>query len=400
MKKRLFAVLLSAIILGGAFTGCSDNSDTSDTKDTTTTVSASTDDGEADESNETSSTVKVNTAYGEVEVPASPARICVLDLGTMDTIDSLGLGDKVVCLQWHKHYPDHLESYYNSETIVSLTSTQNRGEETTEDTDPYEMYYGIDADIIIGITDKITEELYAVLSQIAPTIALENPTEADDLYTAVSNNTKAIASVWGLDDKANSDLAHYDEVVAQLKDKVNGKTFVITSSNTDLSLIQIGNAGKGGSGGGSGNSGSSENKGNSGSSENKGGSSNGGNQKKSQTENLSAFLTKLGMTETTNDVNESAGVSAVTAAAESGTSAEDIAAANIEAINAVNPDVVFIYNYSYTSLDEMTADGFSINGLDDLTAPTCFISNELTYSAGGYTSLTSVLDKLENVFLK
>ncbi len=396
MKKRLFAVLLSALILGGAFTGCSDNSDTSDTKDTTSSVSASTDDGEVDESNETSSTVKVNTAYGEVEVPASPARICVLDLGTMDTIDSLGLGDKVVCLQWHKHYPDHLDSYYNSETIVSLTSTQNKGEETTEDTDPYEMYYGIDADIIIGITDKITEELYAVLSQIAPTIALENPTEADDLFTAVSNNTKAIASVWGLEDKANSNLAHYDEVLAQIKDKVNGKTFVITSSNTDLSLIQIGNAGKGGSG----NSDSGENKGNSGSSENKGGSSNGGKQKNSQTANLSAFLTKLGMTETTNNVDESAGVSAVTAAAESGTSAKDIAAANIEAINAVSSDVVFIYNYSYTSLDEMTADGFSINGLDDLTAPTCFISNELTYSAGGYTSLTSVIDKLENVFLK
>lgn len=396
MKKRLFAVLLSALILGGAFTGCSDNSDTSDTKDTTSSVSASTDDGEVDESNETSSTVKVNTAYGEVEVPASPARICVLDLGTMDTIDSLGLGDKVVCLQWHKHYPDHLDSYYNSETIVSLTSTQNKGEETTEDTDPYEMYYGIDADIIIGITDKITEELYAVLSQIAPTIALENPTEADDLFTAVSNNTKAIASVWGLEDKANSNLAHYDEVLAQIKDKVNGKTFVITSSNTDLSLIQIGNAGKGGSG----NSDSGENKGNSGSSENKGGSSNGGKQKNSQTANLSAFLTKLGMTETTNNVDESAGVSAVTAAAESGTSAKDIAAANIEAINAVSSDVVFIYNYSYTSLDEMTADGFSINRLDDLTAPTCFISNELTYSAGGYTSLTSVIDKLENVFLK
>lgn len=173
-KKVLVTMLSAMVVLGGMTVNCYAESD---------------------------GAITVNTAYGEVKVPSAPTRVCVLDLSVMDILDTLGLGENVVVLQWHKHYPAYLEEYYNSETIISLTGNNNghggSTEVTDEDADPYEMYYGIDADLIIGTTEKIDEDLYAILSQIAPTVVLTPALEAsENLYDAVCENAETIASIW------------------------------------------------------------------------------------------------------------------------------------------------------------------------------------------------------------
>ena len=374
MFKKVLAAMLSVMMIVGAGTVCCYAEDGAETIGT-----------------ETADSVVVNTVYGEVEVPYAPERICVLDLSMMDIIDAIGLGDKVVVLQWHKHYPSYLEEYYNSETIISLTNGNNGhggAAETAEDenADPYEMYYSIDADIIIGTTEKITEDLYAVLSQIAPTVVLDPAMESsENLYLAVRENAETIASIWGLESELETELTSYDDIYAQLADAVNGKSYVMTNGNTDLGLLQIGSdrnyydTAK--------------------TEENKDTANASGNKKKDNTANICAFLDQFGMTNVSKEVSEDASAENISAAVEAGTSNEEAAALAVEAINAVNPDSVFVFNYSYSNLDEIQEAGFDIAGLDELACPTGFVSIELSYTSGGLTAVTTMLDLMSEMFL-
>lgn len=397
MKKRI-AVLLGTMMLAGAMTGCSSSNAASETTSASTTSAAvseetgsTAEEGTENADAETPESVTVNTAYGEVEVPYAPERICVVDLSTMDIIDALGLGDKVVCLQWGKHYPDHLEGYYNSETIISLTDSSknyNKSSDTAsteENTDPYEMYYGIDADLILGTTERITEDLYEVLSQIAPTAAFSTSLESEDgIYAGMRANAEAIASIWGVEEKFDSMITPYDDLYTQLSDALNGKSFVMTSGNTDLNTIQIGEASRSG---------------NSSDSSNTTKAYTGTSKKKENSANMSLFLNELGMTAVTENVSEEASAASVAAAVEGGASQEDAANAAIEAIRAVNPDAVFVFNYEYSNLDEIREAGFDMLKIENLECPVCFFSTELTYSASGLTAVTSTMDQMAESIL-
>lgn len=403
MKKKIVSLMLASMMIAGAVTGCgssnTEDSSNSNVSGVSENESAESSDMESSDG-ENSGMVTVSTAYGDVEVAYSPDRICVLDLSTMDIVGALGLGETVVSLQWAKHYPNYLEEYYNSETIISLTSSNgNKGSETTEDTetDPYEIYYGIDADVIIGTTERITEDLYAVLSQIAPTIALPTALESTDgIYAGMSENAKAIASIWGMDGEMKETFASYDDLYAQISEAVTDKTFVMTTGNTDLSTVQIGSASRGGST----TTETSTEKTESTEASSKESSSNfGSSKKKNNTANIVIFLTQLGMTDLTETVSKDASVENLTALSEAGSSAEEIGTMVLSAISAVEPDALFVYNYGYSSLEEIREEGLDIAGLEDLAFPTCFVSNELTYTTGGMTSVTSVLEQLAEVFL-
>lgn len=379
MMKKNLAVLLGTMMLAGAMTGCGSSDTGATTAVQTTAEAAETTAAEVTTeaaAEETPESVTVDTAYGEVEVPYAPERICVLDLSTMDIMDALGLGDKVVSLQWHKHYPSYLDEYYNSETIISLTSGNNghggsADAATDENTDPYEIYYGIDADLIIGTTEKITEELYEILSQIAPTVAFTPALESsEDIYTAMRENAEAAAAIWGMDEEFETKIASYDDLYEELKANVEGKTFALASGNTNLSTFQFGTA-----------STSTKGKG------------------KSNTVNMATFLTQLGMTDVTENVSEDASADALAAAEEAGTSAEDAAAAVISAVNEAAPDSLFIFNYGYSNLEEVREAGFDVLNLDDLACPYGFFSIELTYTSGGMTAVTSAMDLVAETVL-
>lgn len=408
MLRKMIALLLGTMMLAGTMTGCG-----STAANPTGTVSSGEEDAAADvdttekaDASESAqaNVVTVDSAYGEVEIPYAPERICVLDLSTMDMIDALGLGEKVVCLQWAKHYPDYLESYYNSETIISLTggSSYSGGssaqEDTDADADPYEIYYGIDADVIIGTTERITEELYEVLAQIAPTVALPQAVEsADGMYAGMRENAAAVASIWGMDEAFEKMAASGDALYEELQTALSEKTFVMTSGNTDLSTLQTGYSGKPGS-----TSSGAETSAKSEQTSQRTDASSGSAQKsgkKSNTANISAFLKELGMTDLTENVSKDADAQALTAAVENGMSKEAAADTVIGALNAVQPDAVFVFNYAYSSLDELREAGFDLLHVDELESPTCFVSIELSYTAGGYTAMNTTMEQMAAVFL-
>ncbi|MBQ7983253.1 MAG: hypothetical protein IJ302_06775, partial [Clostridia bacterium] len=96
MVKRMMALLLSAMMIAGAMTGCgSANDGNSDNK----SGGASVNDVSGDNAgSETPSVITVNTVYGDVEIPYAPKRVCILDMNTLDMMHSFKLMDNVVSL--------------------------------------------------------------------------------------------------------------------------------------------------------------------------------------------------------------------------------------------------------------------------------------------------------------
>lgn len=229
--KKLLALLLAVVMVFG-LAACGGTGNTEDTTAANTTESAENDATQATAGEETPSSITIEHALGTTEVPYCPERVCVLDSSVLDFIHVLGLGEYVTSVQSAKGTPAYLEEYYNSDSIILLQREKNKNkgndsaetEATEETTDPYEMYYSIDADLIIGTTDTVDEELYAVLSQIAPTIvtgyAIDN---TDGMYAGVKENARLIASIWGAEDKLDDITAEYDALYQQLDETLDAE---------------------------------------------------------------------------------------------------------------------------------------------------------------------------------
>lgn len=250
--KKLISMLLVAVMAFG-LVACSNTAPKTDGQTNENNVNAvqndnSQTDNTANSVNETPSTITVEHAFGTTEVPYNPDRVCVLDSNAMDFIHVLDLGDYVASAQSPKGIPAYLEEYYNSESIIVLermeSSSKNKGNSDTksseETVDPYEGYYTIDADLIIGSADTVDAELYEVLSQIAPTVVTNFAIDHEEgMYAGVKANAHMIASIWGVESKLDELLAKYDAIYQELDEKLEGVSVVMVNSTMDSNRIQI-----------------------------------------------------------------------------------------------------------------------------------------------------------------
>ena len=251
--KKLFALLL-ALVMVLSMVACGKSGPDDETSGS-----------EGGENAGTPTTVTISTIYGDVEVPYSPKRVCVLDSAALDYVHTLGFGKYVVCTTSGKNTPEYLDEYYNSDSIVLIQGSKNKGNKNnsenqngenqnsgnqnggnqnsgntaTETTDPYEAYYAIDADVIIATSFGVTEDLYNVLSQIAPTVVFSSGTDGSNLYGTVKATAKAVASIWGAENKADEMFAPYDAIYTQLSAKMSGKNALIMESDLTLGRLEV-----------------------------------------------------------------------------------------------------------------------------------------------------------------
>lgn len=95
MKKLVVGILILASF-GLAACGNSDNTSQSDTKKSST---------------QTETTLTITDSNGDqIEVPNNPEKVVVFDNGSLDTMDALGVGDKVVGAATSS-LPEYLSSY-------------------------------------------------------------------------------------------------------------------------------------------------------------------------------------------------------------------------------------------------------------------------------------------------
>lgn len=186
---------------------------------------------------ETPETVTITCLNGakeaiELEVPFDPPRIAILDLASLDILDSLGVGDRVVGMA--STSIDYLSSYSENTDLVPLGTIKEADLEAVMECEPDVIFIG-----------GRLSSMYDDLSQIAPVVFLQTDTAADGkgVIESVRDNATTIASMFGLEDEIASKMEAFDQRIAALQEFSAGKTAVVGMC-TSGSFNVLGNDGR------------------------------------------------------------------------------------------------------------------------------------------------------------
>lgn len=168
----------------------------------------------------------------ELEVPFDPQRIAILDLASLDILDSLGVGDRVVGMA--STSIDYLSSYSENTDLVPLGTIKEADLEAVMECEPDVIFIG-----------GRLSSMYDDLSQIAPVVFLQTDTAADGkgVIESVRDNATTIASMFGLEDEIASKMEAFDQRIAALQEFSAGKTAVVGMC-TSGSFNVLGNDGR------------------------------------------------------------------------------------------------------------------------------------------------------------
>ena len=186
---------------------------------------------------ETPKTITITCLNGaketiELEVPFDPQRIAILDLASLDILDSLGVGDRVVGMA--STSIDYLSAYSENTDLVPLGTIKEADLEAVMECEPDVIFIG-----------GRLSSMYDDLSQIAPVVFLQTDTAADGkgVIESVRDNATTIASMFGLEDEIASKMEAFDQRIAALQEFAAGKTAVVGMC-TSGSFNVLGNDGR------------------------------------------------------------------------------------------------------------------------------------------------------------
>lgn len=173
----------------------------------------------------------------EITVPYNPERIAILDMASLDIIDALGEGARVVGSA--DVTLDYLEEEYSTELNTNIINLGN------VKTASMENLYKCEPDIIF-IGGRLAAQ-YAEFEEIAPVVYLA--ATAGQLYEDTIKNVTEIAKIFGKENEVEETIAQYNiesridtlktayEGKTALNVMFNGSTPSILASSGRLSLI-------------------------------------------------------------------------------------------------------------------------------------------------------------------
>lgn len=171
MKAKYFTILISLVLIG--FYSCKDNA-------------KNTHQIELNEEN----SILIKDQFGEYRIPKNPKRVVVFDLGALDIMDELGLGDRVIGMP-KQTVPGYLDSYKNDENIVPTGSLVEPYFEKVNEANPDLIIMGIRQ-------EKDREEL----SKIAPTLFFS--VDYDHYVNSISDNIQLIGELFEMQPEAKA----------------------------------------------------------------------------------------------------------------------------------------------------------------------------------------------------
>lgn len=198
MKKILFLALAAAAALSLTACGANSTASTSDTTASADTV--------------TITSLNGNKEQIERQVPADPQRIATLDMASLDILDALGVGDRVVGTA--DTSLDYLQNYIGGE-VANLGTIKEADLEAVMAAEPDVIFIG----------GRLATS-YDALSEIAPVVYLSTDTELG-VVESVRKNATTIASLFGLEDKVSELMADFDNRITALSDFAQGKTAIV-----------------------------------------------------------------------------------------------------------------------------------------------------------------------------
>lgn len=222
MKKLAALLLTCTVLVGMSACGVSENKENA-SKQNQSSAKGNTEDGTA----EGKGSVTLTHTMGETKVSYDPQKIAVLDLAALDIVDALGLGDRVVGIP-KKSSVSYLSHYNEKESIVNLGSAKEIDMEALNALEPDLIFIG----------GRLSSE-YENISAIAPTYLLSIDRE-EGYLSSMRENVTAVASIFGVEEKAEELLAGFESRVDALKTAAEGKTAIV-GLVTSGSLSTLGN---------------------------------------------------------------------------------------------------------------------------------------------------------------
>lgn len=164
-----------------------------------------------------------------LEVPYNPERIAVLDMASLDILDNLGMGDRVVGSA--STSLGYLTDYVDNEEVANLGTIKEADLEAVMECDPDVIFIG----------GRLASS-YDALSEIAPVVFLSTDSELG-IVKSVTKNAETIASMFGLEDEVSKKTEGFDERIKALKKTAEGKTALV-GMTTSGSFNLMGNDGR------------------------------------------------------------------------------------------------------------------------------------------------------------
>lgn len=213
MKKRLITLILAGA-MAFSLAACGSQGTEGNTADAQTEDSGTEGSGDAAEPE----TVTITSLNGsgeetELEVPYRPERVAILDMPSLDIIDSLGEGDCVVGSA--DTSLDYLQEYVTNEEVANLGTIKEADLEAVMACEPE----------IIFIGGRLSS-VYDDLSAIAPVVYLSTDAEKG-VVESVRENAAAIASIFGKEEEVDGLMAGFDERIQTLASFAEGKNAII-----------------------------------------------------------------------------------------------------------------------------------------------------------------------------
>lgn len=229
MRKKVFVFLLSAV-MALSFSACGNNSDQNTSVPSTPNEVTSSSE-EKEKTPETITIKSLNAEKNEVdlEVPYDPERIAILDMASLDILDSLGLGDRIVGSAGTSL--DYLQEYVTDENIANLGTIKEADMEAVMECEPDVIFIG----------GRLSAS-YDALSEIAPVVYLATDTEIG-VVESVRKNATTIASMFGLEEDVEELMADFDDRIKTLSEFAEGKTAIVGLC-TSGSFNVLGNDGR------------------------------------------------------------------------------------------------------------------------------------------------------------
>ncbi|MDK7674297.1 siderophore ABC transporter substrate-binding protein [Weeksella virosa] len=165
-------------------------------------------------------TIEVVHELGTTQVKENPERVVVFDIGSLETLDQLGV--KIVGIP-KDFLPEHLQQYAQDSSIENVGSVKEAN---------YEKINALNPDLII-ISDRL-QDAYKELSSIAPTIYMQ--VDYKDYLNSFEKNTLTLGKIFGKEKEA-------EEKVKQIKDKIQTEKDIL-SKDDKKALIVLYNNGK------------------------------------------------------------------------------------------------------------------------------------------------------------
>lgn len=181
-----------------------------------------------------SETVMIQSLNGageeiELTVPANPKRIAILDMASLDILNSLGVSDRVVGSATTKL--PYLSDIVNAEDVANLGTIKEADLEAVMACEPDVIFIG----------GRLSKN-YDALSEIAPVVYLSTDSELG-VVESVRKNAGIVASMFGLEDKVDELMSGFDTRIATLAEAAKDKTAIVGMC-TSGSFNVMGNDGR------------------------------------------------------------------------------------------------------------------------------------------------------------